>query len=228
MLENKICLLIADDDMRMRRAISDLLKSNGYYIFEADNGQHALEVFYRNSGIIDLILLDIMMPKLDGFEVLYEIRDSSLTPIIMLTAKEAECDQLKGLTKGADDYITKPFSSSLLIARIEVVLRRTGKFQTQPITFNNLRIDTLKRSVFVNDNIISLTQREYDLLLHLAVHENITLSRSQLLNSVWSYNYNGDGRTVDTHIKQLRAKLTNSCQYIKTVHGVGYRFEVEI
>ncbi|KGK89100.1 hypothetical protein DP73_11035 [Desulfosporosinus sp. HMP52] len=227
MLDNKICLLVADDDMRMRRAIKDLLQSNKYFVFEADNGQNTLDIFYANSGSIDLILLDVMMPQKDGFSVLTEIRESSLTPIIMLTAKEAECDQLKGLTNGADDYITKPFSSSLLIARIETVLRRTGKFQIQPIVFANLTIDTAKRAVYVKDNIICLTQREYDLLLHFAVHANMTLSREQLLNSVWNYIYEGDGRTVDTHVKQLRAKLTESCPYIKTVHGVGYRFEVE-
>lgn len=228
LIYQKLCILIADDDMRMRRGLKDLLHAKGYTTFEAATGNQALNIYYANSDKIDLILLDIMMPEKDGFEVLTELRQSTLVPVIMLTAKDMEGDQLFGLTRGADDYITKPFSSSLLLARIEVVLRRTGKLRAIPLVVGDLQINTEEHLAYINNTPLTLTKQEFKLLLYFATHVNMTLSREQLLNAVWSYHFDGDARTVDTHVKQLRAKLTDKYPYIKTIHGIGYRFEVGI
>ncbi|MBZ9606296.1 response regulator transcription factor [Clostridium estertheticum] len=220
-------ILIVDDESRIRRMLKDFLVSHKYEILEASNGKEAMEMFYSNNSKIDLILLDVMMPMKNGFDVLSEIREDSITPIIMLTAKGEEYDQLAGFKFGADDYISKPFSPSLLLARLESVLKRTGKRKSENVVIGNISVDKLKKEVVCANEKLDLTPKEYDLLLYFIENNELVLAREQILDAVWNYDYVGDARTVDTHIKQLRAKLVFNCQYIKTVHGVGYRFEVK-
>ena len=226
MKENKRCILLADDEVKMVRAISDLLKANGYKVIEAYDGEQAIDKYYEDSTKIDLILLDVMMPKKDGFAVLSELRKAScLVPIIMVTAREEEYDQLKGFNLGSDDYIAKPFSPSLLMARIEAVLKRTGKGSESEISFEELKLNVTSRTC-TNDNIeIELTKREFDLLHFFINNKSRIFTREQILNNVWGYEFEGDIRTVDTHIKQIRIKLDTKSAYIKTVHRVGYKFE---
>ncbi|MDF2685829.1 MAG: two component transcriptional regulator [Clostridia bacterium] len=219
-------ILIVDDDLRIRRMISDFLKSNGYSTLEAKDGQEALDVFYANNNKIEAILLDIMMPKKDGLEVLKEIRENSLMPVILLTAKSEEYDQLAGFKEGADDYIPKPFSPTLLLARLQAVLRRTSKVKGKIISVGKITVDDSKKSVICCEKPLELTPKEYDLLLYFIQNEDLLVTREQILNYVWNYDYSGDLRTVDTHIKQLRAKFGEDCRYIKTIHGFGYKFEV--
>lgn len=228
MLENKRCILIADDEPKMVRALRDFLRANGFYILEAADGEEALDVFCENTNVIDIILLDVMMPKLDGLETLKLIRESSsLVPVILLTAKGEEYDQLAGFSCGADDYITKPFSPSLLMARIEAVLRRFGKDSQNDISVGLLSVNAATRTVYLENDELALTRREYDLLYYLIVNRGLTFSREQLLNNVWGYDFEGGNRTVDTHIRQLRGKLGRCADYIKTIHCVGYQFEVQ-
>ncbi|HWT73841.1 MAG TPA: response regulator transcription factor [Mobilitalea sp.] len=217
-------ILIAEDEARIRRMLKDFLSSCNYNVIEAEDGEQALELFYANNNKIDLILLDIMMPKKDGFGVLKEIRDISITPVIMLTAKSQEYDQLNGFRQGADDYITKPFSPVILLAHIEAVLKRCKNNMEDTLTVGDIIIDKVGMTVKVNNGRIYLTPKEYDLLLYLINNMDIVLSREQILNKVWNYDYLGDSRTVDTHIKQLRSKI--GTRYIQTIHGRGYRFEV--
>lgn len=213
-------ILIVDDDRRIRIALRDLLMASGYDVLEASDGSKGLEVFYDHTNTIDLILLDIMMPKESGMTVMEEIRSLSKVPIILLTARVGERDHVAGLKLGADDYMTKPFSTSILLARIQAVLRRG---QTDVITIGDIRLDSSKHTIYLKENILSLTQKEYDLLSYFISHINSALSREQLLLAVWNARYQGDGRTVDTHVKQLRAKLKTSDVYIETVFGIGYR-----
>lgn len=227
MVDNKRCILIVDDETKMVRALSDFFKANKYCVFTAEDGGEALDTYYENSAKIDLILLDVMMPVKDGFSVLKELREQMcLTPVIMLTAKSEEYDQLKGFHCGADDYISKPFSPSLLLARVEAVLKRFGKSSSEEVTAGALTVNTVGRIVYLDNEVIDLTRREYDLLLYLVLNQSITFSREQLLNSVWGFDFEGSARTVDTHIKQLRLKLGPHSDYIKTIHCVGYQFEV--
>lgn len=212
----------------MVRALKDLLVANGFAVVCAYDGEQALEEFTKHSTEIDLILLDVMMPKIDGFDVANEIRKSkSLVPIIMLTARGEEYDQLKGFRSGADDYISKPFSQSILLARIDALLRRVGKNADSEIKVGTLKINTSQRTVYVDGDEINLTHREYDLLYFLVINKSIIFTREQILNNIWGFNYEGSARTVDTHIKQLRIKLGEKAPYIKTIHCVGYQFEVE-
>lgn len=228
MLNDKKCILVADDEQTIVRALKDLLVAKGYEILCAYDGEEAVEQFVKNSTNIDLILLDVMMPKLDGYGVVSEIRKAkSLVPVIMLTARSEEYDELNAFNSGVDDYITKPFSPSVLLARIDAILRRVGKDNSSEIEVGNLKILSNHRSVFVDGEEISLTHREYDLLYFLVINKSIAFSRERLLNNIWGYNYDGSARTVDTHIKQLRTKLGNKAPYIKTIHCVGYQFEVE-
>ncbi|MCC8073033.1 MAG: response regulator transcription factor [Clostridiales bacterium] len=227
MIDNKRCILIVDDEVKMVRALRDFFKANKFHVLEAYDGGEALDMYYEYNTKIDIMLLDVMMPVQDGFSVLKELRDQAcLVPIIMLTAKGEEYDQLKGFHCGADDYISKPFSPSLLLARVEAVLRRFGKAATDEITAGALTINTGKRIVSVDGNDLDLTRREYELLLYLVVNESMTFSREQLLDNVWGYDFDGSIRTVDTHIKQLRVKLAPHSDYIKTIHCVGYQFSV--
>jgi DNA-binding response OmpR family regulator len=221
---NNGTILIAEDEGRIRRMLKDYLTSCGYKVLEAEDGKKAVEIFYCSVNKVDLILLDVMMPHKDGFEVLKEIREVSHVPVIMLTAKSQEYDQLLGFKNGADDYITKPFSPVILLAHIEAVLNRCRYNSNELITIGDITIDKIGMIVKVNGERIYLTPKEYDLLIYMVGNIDTVLSREKILNNVWNYDYFGDGRTVDTHIKQLRAKIGSD--YIKTIHGRGYRFEV--
>lgn len=228
MLDEKKCILVVDDDKKIVRGISDLLKSAGYSVLMAYDGQEAFDCHFENSTKIDLILLDVMMPNFDGFQVLEGLRDQQcFIPIILLTAKGEEYDQLKGFKLGADDYIPKPFSPSLLLARIEAVLKRIGKITDSELTLGNIEFNLGKRTCKLDSKILELTKREFDLLHFFLLHNGITFTREQLLVQVWGYDFDGDSRTIDTHIKQLRIKLGDYSTYIKTIHRVGYKFEVE-
>jgi DNA-binding response OmpR family regulator len=217
-------ILIAEDESRIRRMLKDYLTSCSYRVLEAEDGEKALELFYAAGNRIDLILLDVMMPNKDGFEVLTEVREASHTPVIMLTAKSQEYDQLYGFKHGADDYIMKPFSPVILLAHIEAVLSRCHCNENEMTTVGNITIDKIGMIVKLNNQRIYLTPKEYDLLIYMVGNIDMVLSREKILNNVWNYDYFGDGRTVDTHVKQLRAKIGSD--YIKTIHGRGYRFEV--
>lgn len=228
MIENKRCILIADDEPKMIRALRDFFNANGFYVLEAENGVKAFELFYEHTNEIDIILLDVMMPEQDGLTTLKEIREAaSLIPVILLTAKGGEYDQLSGFSNGADDYVTKPFSPSLLMARVEAVLRRFGKDTQKDMLAGELSINAMTRTVYLSGEELDLTRREYDLLYYLMVNQSLTLPREQLLNNVWGYDFEGGCRTVDTHIRQLRSKLGHCADYIKTIHCVGYQFEVQ-
>lgn len=221
---NQGTILIAEDESRIRRMLKDFLSSCNYNIIEAEDGEQALELFYAGNSRVDLVLLDVMMPNKDGFEVLAAIREISLVPVIMLTAKSQEYDQLYGFRKGADDYVTKPFSPVLLLAHIEAVLKRCRNKTEEVLRLGEITIDKASMVVKLNEKELYLTPKEYDLLIYMTDHKNTVLSRELILNDVWNYDYIGDGRTVDTHIKQLRSKL--GADYIQTIHGRGYRFGV--
>ncbi|MDD3364524.1 MAG: response regulator transcription factor [Syntrophomonas sp.] len=220
----KKSILIADDEERMRKLVCDFLKKEGYDTFEAENGKQALDIFASQE--IDLLILDVMMPEFDGWAVLRDIRKKSTVPVIMLTARGEESDELFGFELGADEYVTKPFSPQILVARVQALLRRTSNKSLPPRLLNGLEIDELAHYVYVNNQSIDLTPKEFELLLYLADHEGRALKREQILNAVWNYDYYGDIRTVDAHIKNLRLKLGEKGDSIQTVRGVGYRFEV--
>jgi two-component system response regulator ResD len=217
-------ILIVDDEERMREMLRVILENRGFSIFEASNGDEALRAFRAIQP--DMVILDVMMPVLDGFEALSEIRKSSLCPIIMLTAKGEDYDQVEGLEKGADDYIIKPFTPMVLISRIEAVFRRTADRKTTNDRFGDIRIDVKARSVYVGTDQVQLNRKEFDLLFTLTANHDISLSRDQLLEKVWGYDYLGSDSTVDTHVNRLRNKLGKSGSYIKTIRGYGYKFEV--
>ena len=221
------CILVVDDEARMRKLIKDFLKAKGYSILEAEDGEKALEVFEENKNKIALILLDVMMPKLDGWSVLRQIRQESKVPIIMLTARGEEQDELFGFELGVDEYISKPFSPKILVARVEAILKRTTKDTTEVKDYAGIEIDKEGRTVKVDGKAIELSLREYELLIYLIENENIALSRDKILNNVWNYDYYGDSRTIDSHIKKIRHKLGKKGKYIKTMRGVGYKFEVK-
>ncbi len=204
--------------------MSDFLKREGYALVEAEDGQQALDLFISEKGI-GLVILDVMMPRLDGWIVCREIRKASNVPVIMLTARSEESDQLFGLDIGADEYITKPFSPMILVARVKALLRRAGGDTRRRGRFGRLEIDSAGRLASVDGERVYLSPKEYELLVYFADHEAMALSRERILNSVWDYDYFGDIRTVDTHVKRLRAKLGGAAEYIQTVRSVGYRFE---
>lgn len=220
-------VLIADDEIRMRRVIADYLAAKGYKTVEAANGSEAVLMCRRMP--IDLVLLDVMMPQMDGFEACRIIREHSAVPIIMLTARGEENDELQGFSLGADEYIAKPFSLRILAARIEAVLRRGEAPSPEGAirTADDLRVDTVAREVTVAGAPIELTYTEFELLVFLMQNAGIALSRDRILDSVWRYDYYGDARTVDTHIKKLRQKLGDCGNYIKTIRGIGYKFDTE-
>lgn len=217
-------ILIVDDEMRMRRVIADYLRIKGYRTAEAADGVEALEVFRREHPA--LVLLDVMMPRMNGWQVCEEIRRTSATPIIMLTAKSEEEDELQGFELGADEYVAKPFSLKILSARIEAVLRRqSGQAPSAAISVDRLQVDQLAREATVDGQRIELTYTEFELLSYLITNRGIALSRDKILDNVWQYDYYGDARTVDTHIKKLRSKLGEAGESIKTIRGIGYKFE---
>ncbi len=219
-------ILLVDDEARMRKLVKDFLVKKGYIILEAGDGEEALEVFYKNNDI-SLILLDVMMPKLDGFSVLKEIRKVSKVPVIILTAKGEEEDELKGFELGVDEYISKPFSPKILSARVDALLRRANKLDDGVITAGNIEVNKTSHIVKVCGNPVELSYKEFELLVYFIENKDIALSREKILNNVWNYDYFGDARTIDTHVKKLRAKLTKDADYIKTIWGMGYKFEVE-
>ena len=220
-------ILIVDDESRMRKLIKDFLVAKGYNILEAEDGEKALQVFEENKAKIELILLDVMMPKLDGWSVLRQIRQTSKVPIIMLTARGEEQDELFGFELGVDEYISKPFSPKILVARVEAILKRTQGDTKEIKDCGGIEIDKEGRTVTVDGKILELSLREYELLVYLVENENIALSRDKILNNVWNYDYYGDSRTIDSHIKKIRHKLGKKGKYIKTIRGVGYKFEVK-
>ncbi len=224
---NDITILVVDDESRMRKLIKDFLVKKEYKILEAVDGEEALKVFEENSNKINLILLDVMMPKLDGWSVLRQIRQISNVPIIMLTARGEEQDELFGFELGVDEYISKPFSPKILVARVEALLKRTTKQVNNIYEIGGIQIDTDGRTVKVDSKLIELSLREYELLKYLIDNKGIALSRDKILNNVWNYDYYGDSRTIDSHIKKIRHKLGKKGKYIETIRGVGYKFEVK-
>lgn len=220
-------ILVVDDESRIRKLLRDFLIKENYSILEAADGEEALKVYEENSNKIKLILLDVMMPKLDGWSVLRQIRQSSKVPVIMLTARSEEQDELFGFELGVDEYISKPFSPKILVARIKAILNRTQAKESQTKDYGGIVIDTEGRTVSVDGKPIELSLREYELLKYLLDNENVALSRDKILNNVWNYDYYGDSRTIDSHIKKIRHKLGKRGKYIKTMRGVGYKFEVK-
>jgi two-component system response regulator ResD len=219
---NKI-VLIVDDEIRIRKLIADFLIREGYSTLEADNGSAALELLSKVQ--IDLVILDVMMPEHDGWTVCRELRKKSNIPVIMLTAKGEEVDQLFAFEIGADEYVTKPFSPKVLTARVNALFRRIER--DKATVYDGLEINTAARQVSINDHFVDLSPKEYDLLTYLTENSGKALSRQQILNQVWSYDYFGDLRTVDTHINRLRTKLGDKSAMVQTIRGYGYRFEAE-
>ena len=224
---NNITILVVDDESRMRKLIKDFLAQKGYSILEAGDGEEALHVYEENKNHINLILLDVMMPKLDGWSVLRQIRQTSRIPIIMLTARGEEQDELFGFELGVDEYISKPFSPKILIARIKAILNRTTEKQSEVKDYDGIVIDPEGRTVKVDGKPIEMSLREYELLKYLVDNEGIALSRDKILNNVWNYDYYGDSRTIDSHIKKIRHKLGKKGKYIETMRGIGYKFEIK-
>ena len=220
-------ILVVDDESRMRKLIKDFLIKDNYNVLEAEDGEKALELFENEKDKIDLIILDVMMPKQDGWSVLRKIRQSSQLPVIMLTARGEEQDELFGFELGADEYISKPFSPKILVARVEAILKRTVRTENTNKDFGGIVIDEQGRTVTVDGKIVEMSLREYELLKYLVDNENIALSRDKILNNVWNYDYYGDSRTIDSHIKKIRHKLGKRGKYIKTMRGIGYKFEVK-
>lgn len=217
-------ILVVDDEMLIRNVIKDYLENEGYEIFEAENGLEAIRVFKEEK--IDLIILDIMMPKMDGYETLKELRKLGETPVIMLTAMKEELDKLHGFDLGVDDYVTKPFSPKELVARVKAILKRDGKIK-EIYQYKDLIIDYKGRKVTIDNKELELTPKEYELLIYFISNKGIALSRETLLNVIWGYDFYGDYRTVDTHIKMLRRSLGDYRDLIKTVRAVGYKYETE-
>ena len=222
----KLKILVVDDESRMRKLVKDFLVRQNFEVIEAGDGEEALDCFYKDKSIA-LIILDVMMPKMNGFEVCKEIRETSKVPIIMLTAKGEESSELQGFELGVDEYISKPFSPKIVVARVEAMLRRTN--QTEPeavIQVGGIPIDKTAHQVTVDGKDVELSYKEFERLTYFAENAGIALSREKILNNVWNYDYFGDARTIDTHVKKLRNKLGSKGDYIKTIWGMGYKFEV--
>lgn len=222
-----ITILVVDDEYRIRKLLKDFLLKESFTVLEAEDGKKALQVFEEERNKIKLILLDVMMPKLDGWSVLRQIRQESKVPVIMLTARGEEQDELFGFELGVDEYVSKPFSPKILIARIKAILNRTSQKEKEKKSFDGIEIDIEGRTVTVDGKIVELSLREYELLKYLLDNENVALSRDKILNNVWNYDYYGDSRTIDSHIKKIRHKLGKKGKYIKTIRGVGYKFEIK-
>ena len=225
---NTKTILIVDDEARMRKLLKDFLIQKNFQILEAEDGEKALQVYKENKNKISLILLDVMMPKLDGWSVLRQIRqEDKAMPIIMLTARSEEQDELFGFELGVDEYVFKPFRPKVLVARVEAMLRRTNVEKTENKSYDGIVIDNDGRTVTVDGKLIELSFREYELLKYLVDNENIALSRDKILNTVWNYDYYGDSRTIDSHIKKIRHKLGKKGKHIQTIRGIGYKFEIK-
>ncbi|RGH39100.1 MULTISPECIES: response regulator transcription factor [Clostridia] len=223
----KMKILVVDDESRMRKLVKDFLTRAGYQVLEAGDGMEAMDLFYEDKDIA-LIILDVMMPKMDGWQVCREVREHSKVPIIMLTARSEERDELQGFELGVDEYISKPFSPKILVARVGAILRRTnGTDMSDILDAGGIKIDKAAHSVMIDDKPIDLSYKEFELLTYFVENQGIALSREKILNNVWNYDYFGDARTIDTHVKKLRSKLGDKGEYIKTIWGMGYKFEVE-
>lgn len=223
----KMKILVVDDESRMRKLVKDFLTRAGYQVLEAGDGMEAMDLFYEDKDIA-LIILDVMMPKMDGWQVCREVREHSKVPIIMLTARSEERDELQGFELGVDEYISKPFSPKILVARVGAILRRTnGTDMSDTLDAGGIKIDKAAHSVMIDDKQIDLSYKEFELLTYFVENQGIALSREKILNNVWNYDYFGDARTIDTHVKKLRSKLGDKGEYIKTIWGMGYKFEVE-
>ena len=220
-------ILVVDDEARMRKLVKDFLTRENYIVKEAADGEEAIDIFFEDNDI-DLVILDVMMPKMDGWEVCKEIRQFSKVPIIMLTAKGEESDELLGFELGVDEYISKPFSPKILVARVNAILRRTGNVdENETMTAGDIEVNQAAHTVTVKGEPIELSFKEFELLEYFIKNKGIALSRENILNNVWNYDYFGDARTIDTHVKKLRAKLGDAGDYIQTIWGMGYKFEVE-
>ncbi|MBQ9511872.1 MAG: response regulator transcription factor [Lachnospiraceae bacterium] len=221
----RLKILVVDDESRMRKLVRDFLTRSNYTVLEAENGKDALDIFYAEKDLA-LIVLDVMMPEVNGFDVLREIRSSSDIPVIMLTARSDEQDELQGFDTGADEYISKPFSPKILVARVEAILRRSGKMETeQVLSYNGIEINKAAHNVHIDGKEVELSYKEFELLTYFMENHGIALSRENILNNVWDYDYFGDARTIDTHVKKLRGKLGDKGECIKTIWGMGYKFE---
>lgn len=220
-------ILVVDDESRMRKLVKDFLMKKNFEVLEAGDGEEAVDLFFQQRDI-SLIILDVMMPKMDGWQVCREIRRHSKVPIIMLTARGDERDELLGFELGVDEYISKPFSPKILVARVEAILRRTGQREMgDVISAGEIVLDKSAHMVTMKGNPVELSYKEFELLAYFMENQGIALSREKILNSVWNYDYFGDARTIDTHVKKLRSKLGECGEYIKTVWGMGYKFEIE-
>ena len=224
----RLKILVVDDEARMRKLVRDFLVKSNFEVVEAGDGSEALDLFFKQKDIA-LIILDVMMPKLDGWGVCREVRQYSQVPIIMLTAKAEERDELQGFQLGVDEYISKPFSPKILVARVEAILRRTNQLgaKEEIMEAGGIRIDKAAHSVTIDGKSVDLSYKEFELLAYFLENKGIALSREKILNSVWNYDYFGDARTIDTHVKKLRSKMGEKGDYIKTIWGMGYKFEVE-
>lgn len=223
----RIKILVVDDESRMRKLVRDFLKREGFRVLEASDGAEAMELFYQDKDIA-LLILDVMMPNMDGWQVCREVRQTSKVPIIMLTARSEERDELQGFELGVDEYISKPFSPKILVARVTAILRRVNALDAgQAIDAGGISIDKAAHQVKIDGKEIELSYKEFELLAYFVENQGIALSREKILNNVWNYDYFGDARTIDTHVKKLRSKLGGKGNYIRTIWGMGYKFEVE-
>lgn len=222
---NKLKILVVDDESRMRKLVKDFLVKQNYEVLEAGDGSAALDIFFEHQDIA-LMILDVMMPKMDGWQVCKEVRNYSKVPIIMLTAKSDEQDELLGFQLGVDEYVTKPFSPKILVARVEAILRRTNQVsEAESMEFGGIEIDKAAHVVTIDGKTVDLSFKEFELLTYFMENKGIALSREKILNSVWNYDYFGDARTIDTHVKKLRSKLGSKGDMIKTIWGMGYKFD---
>lgn len=222
----RLKILVVDDESRMRKLVRDFLTKSNYEVIEAEDGARAVDIFFEQNDIA-LIILDVMMPKMDGWEVCRTIRKHSQVPIIMLTAKSEERDELLGFELGVDEYISKPFSPKILVARVEAILRRSGGINADILSAGGITLDKTAHYVTVDGERIELSFKEFELLEYFMENQGIALSREKILNNVWNYDYFGEARTIDTHVKKLRSKIGIKGDYIKTIWGMGYKFEVE-
>ena len=227
MRNDRRVVLMVEDDNKLREVLTKFLSKNDYEVLAAENGKVGLKLFYENSKNLDIVLLDGMLPDIDGVDVLKEIREHSQVPVIMLTARESEEDQLNGLNNGADNYITKPFLMKVLLVHMDKLIQRNGNEDTDVIEKGALKLEMQFRKAYINGEFVDTTPKEFDLLVYMCENEKVVLKRENILDAVWGFDYDGDMRTVDTLVKQLRKKMTDKYPYITSVYGVGYRFEVK-
>ena len=218
-------ILVVDDEQRMRKLVKDFLVKKNYDVLEAADGEEAVDLFYENKDIA-LVILDVMMPRMDGWQVVRELRHYSQVPIIMLTAKTDEKDELLGFELGVDEYISKPFSPKILVARVEALLRRSNALEDGEVEIGGITLNQSAHEVKIDGKSVELSFKEFELLAYFIKNQGVALSRERILNNVWNYDYFGDARTIDTHVKKLRSKMGDKCEYIKTIWGMGYKFEV--